>query len=93
MGRSTHVMHLDGNPGSGKELVGSEFEPLAARIPTAIAAVTGRDPIEGPPLQQFVDVDALEQLLASGGSRTRVSFTYDGMEVTVSSDGRVEIAE
>lgn len=88
MGRSKHVVHIDGSPESGNEV-----GPLAVRIPKAIAVVTGRDPVEGPPLQQFVDVEALERLLTSGASRTRVSFTYDGMEVTVRSDGRIEIAE
>lgn len=64
-------------------------------IVEAVAGVTDRDPLDVALLNGYVDTDALEALLASpeGGSRrtVRVRFTYDGCEVVVERNGRVDV--
>lgn len=59
----------------------------------AVAATTGRDPMDLPPLQHQLDADALDSLLTSAGPGTSVSvsFEYDGVDVTIGSDGRLEV--
>jgi hypothetical protein len=60
----------------------------------ALAAV-GDEPLhELPPLQHLFDVDALDTLLstaAASGADVSVSFAYEGIEVSVASDGTVRI--
>ena len=61
----------------------------------AVADALGREPFELSPLQHHVDADALDALVASrtgeGGDGLRVTFEYEAFEVTVDSDGGVEI--
>ncbi|WP_281193716.1 HalOD1 output domain-containing protein [Halorubrum sp. F4] len=52
------------------------------------------DPTElNPPIQEVIDVDALENLLQNPkpGSSIRVSFVYQGYEVTLTTHGISEI--
>ncbi|WP_227356863.1 HalOD1 output domain-containing protein [Haladaptatus salinisoli] len=59
----------------------------------AVAAVTGRDTTDVPPLYDFLNPDALDALATVRGGNTvddvRVEFTYDGVEVSVTGDGTV----
>lgn len=60
-----------------------------------VAAATGTDPFELPPLHNYVGTDALEALLASA-SRTPehdflLSFRYAGTTVRVDGSGRVSV--
>ena len=73
--------------------LGETSDRLGVRIATAVAEATGRGPLDRPPLQQYVDVDSLERLFDSGGSDLEVSFSYDGVEVTVHSGGTVRIEQ
>ncbi|MFB6075181.1 MAG: HalOD1 output domain-containing protein [Haloarculaceae archaeon] len=58
----------------------------------ALTEVTGRGPTEGPPLQQFVDVDAIDALLSrDGGEDVMVTFRYEDLRVTVSGAGSIRI--
>lgn len=61
----------------------------------AVAAATDRDPLDVALLDSYVDTDALDALLTSleDGSRraVRVSFTYDGCEVVVQRNGRLDV--
>ncbi|QLG61843.1 HalOD1 output domain-containing protein [Halorarum salinum] len=61
----------------------------------AVAAATDRNPLDVALLNEYVDPDALDALLASpedGSRRTvRTWFTYDGCEVVVGRDGRLDV--
>lgn len=61
----------------------------------AVAAVTDRKPTDLPPLHGYVDGDALDALVTSraGGDGTsiRVSFAYEGVDVTVDSDDGITV--
>jgi hypothetical protein len=60
----------------------------------ALAAVGDAPLHELPPLQHLFDVDALDTLLqtaAASGADVSVSFTYEGVELSVESDGTVRI--
>lgn len=60
---------------------------LSEAVIQAIAEETGSDPTEFRPLGEVIDPDALDALfLDTSGS---VSFRYEGMEVTVRSNGTV----
>lgn len=60
-----------------------------------VSAATNASPVELTPLQSVIDVDALNRLFASGfnGSQHSVSmsFHYEGLEVTVYREGRIEV--
>lgn len=64
-------------------------------IVSLVSAATNSSPVELTPLQSVIDVDALNRLLASesNGSHHSVStsFHYEGLEVTVDSEGRIEV--
>lgn len=74
--------------------LGRDQSPSVSII-RAIAAVTGTEPERLPPLQGYLDTDALNTLLR--GARdgrpadVRISFEYEHVEVTVDSDGRIEV--
>ncbi len=55
-----------------------------------IAAADRSDPLDLPPLQSATDVDALDRLFRSSGTRSTVSFHYDEFDVTVFDDGTIE---
>lgn len=64
-------------------------------IVDAVATATGIDPIELPPLHDYVATDALDSLLdrPTTGYTARITFTYDGLEVTVDGNGEIEISQ
>lgn len=64
-------------------------------IAIAIAEATGREPTDGPALDEYVDTDALDHLVMGDtprlGGPIHVSFSYDGMSIFVDSGGRITI--
>lgn len=59
-----------------------------------VAKVTNRDPIELPPLQHYVDADALDSLFEPADDTDtdiQLRFTYDDVEVVVESSPNPEI--
>lgn len=68
----------------------SEGTPVNAVI-SAVADATDSDPLELPPLYKAIDADALNQLFRAEPSSTeiRVSFQYEGCEVTIKGSGEV----
>jgi hypothetical protein len=65
--------------------------PLTVRVVEAVAAVRGRSADElDDPLNDVVDVDALERLVSATDGVTAVTFEYSGCTVTVSSETAVE---
>ena len=68
------------------------------RVVRAVAAYTDTDPLELQPLQEAIDAEALDALFAPTDRRQlpgpgRVQFVYEGHEVTVFSDGTVDVSE
>lgn len=79
----------------GKRTVRHEWsgdtDPSMAVV-EAVAAATGRDPYEMPPIQRAVDTDALDALVAAeNGSSLRISFEYLEATVTIHPDGVIEV--
>lgn len=71
------------------------IEAIAAREGISVTEV---EPPEFPPLYEVVNPEALDSLFApispgDGRGPGSVTFTYADYEVTVHSDGRVDIAE
>lgn len=66
-------------------------------VAEAVAAATERDPATLSPLQGRIDTDALDSFLAStrapGDEHLSVSFTYEGIEVTVDTGGGIGVRE
>lgn len=63
-------------------------------IAEAVGAARDCDPTDLPPLHDYVDTDALDSLLAGARERAecvRLSFRYDGCEVTVESDASTSV--
>lgn len=60
-----------------------------------IADQTDQDPLDMPPLHRSIDADALDELLthasAASSSDVEITFSYDGFDVTVSSDGQIDL--
>ena len=58
----------------------------------AVADALGRGPLALKPLANVIDTDALDSLFAdSSTSSLVVSFEYEGLTVTVSNEGFVEL--
>ena len=74
----------------------SEPSPVAA-VANAVAAVEGIDPVELPPLYDYVDVEAVNQLMEPDGKgvwqETTVGFTVRNWNVIVRGDGHIKIFE
>jgi hypothetical protein len=79
-----------------KEIV--EFDPrsaesITARMATAVAEATDRTVTEIPPLGEWVDCDAIEQLFSSQepANELSLSFEVEDCEVFVSNIGRIVV--
>jgi hypothetical protein len=69
-------------------------ESLTFEIVQAIATECGIDPLEMRPLQEHVDLEALDQLLqsASTARHIMISFQYEEHVVQVNGDGTVDVS-
>lgn len=86
------------SPQSGRRAVYELPEGVSPSVAVieAIAATTGVDPMDVPPLYEVVDPDALDDLFApmyDGTPRLdgEVGFTLGGCQVTVSGNGRIVV--
>lgn len=74
-------------------------ERLSSRLVAAIADHNEVDPTElSPPLYESIDLEALDLLFDStqgGRSRSegRVTFVHDGLEITIDTEGSVDVTE
>ena len=74
-------------------------ESLSIAVIIAIAEHEGVDPVElDTPLYEVVDPDALDALFSghrdgTGSPRGHLSFSYNGYEVHVTSDGDVRVSD
>jgi len=61
-------------------------------VVTAVAKAADTDPVELPPLYEYIDPDALDKLV---GDATRfegyITFDYDGYSVTTYADGEIVV--
>lgn len=84
---------IDYNEGADSYYVACESSELAStNVVLSIAALEGVGPIDLPPLAETVDPDALNRVFSlSAEVNGSISFEYAGYDVTVSSDGKLEI--
>jgi hypothetical protein len=78
-------------PSPDTTAVDAQSESVTYRIADRIAAEYDASPLDLPPLHDYVDVDAIEALLADGRPDTLVSFVYEAFVVTVRGDGTVTV--
>lgn len=79
---------------SGRARVGDGAAPLTMDVVAAIAEHEGVDPMDlDPPLFEVVDPDALDNLFNEAASNGRVTFSYNGAAVTVTSEGDVRVSD
>lgn len=70
-----------------------ESQSFTVRVLEAIAGLESMDPLDfDEPLYSVIDPDALDALFRSRRSAGFVSFEYLGYQVTVRSDGDVDVA-
>lgn len=68
--------------------------PPSEAVVDAIAAATGREPLQIEPLQNHVDTDALNALVtpqSDDGDTVQVSFSYEELGVLVDSSGTIPV--
>lgn len=73
----------------------AETDSVTVAVVEAVADLTDLEPTELPPLQGYVDPDALAELFSPTAGRIRtgqVEFAYCGHRVTVRCDGSREIS-
>lgn len=66
-------------------------EPASTATVLAVAEATGEAPTDLPPLAEAVDPEALDDLFSSAGPDTRLTFSYDGVRVTLRADDDVTV--
>jgi hypothetical protein len=83
-------------------VVDADYETEGNRSPAeviveAVAKAAGVDPLELPPLFDFVDLDAIDTLFARHDgaceAETLLSFEVDTWNVFVRSDGRIRVCD
>ena len=80
-------------PGEGPERYEyGDAESPSMAVLEAVASATDRDPVDLPVLENVLDTDALDALVThSTDATTRVSFSYDGVDVVVDSAGGIVV--
>lgn len=69
-----------------------EYPTPSAAIVEQVAAATGKQPTALQPLYEVVEADALDTLLTSSSGPISVSFTYEGIEVRLRTDGYIGLS-
>jgi hypothetical protein len=70
--------------------------PPSAAVVETVATALDCDPMEMDPLYEYIDPDALDDLVGASdsnptGRETSISFRFDGHRVTVSGSGEVAV--
>lgn len=72
----------------------SARDSASLAVVVVVATALGREPQTLTPLQSIVDTDALDKLAAESSARSgncaSISFSYEGLAVTVTSEGVIE---
>lgn len=88
-------VEFDADRGVFRATCDGDRDSASMAVVAAVAAATAVDPTDLAPLQAAVDTDALGALFpgtADGEGRGgRVSFRYEGHDVTLFGDGTVEV--
>ena len=74
----------------------SQGATVSEAVVSAVAELTGTDPLSLDPLYTAVDPDALNALFSDGSDTdrsNRVEFTYSGCHVVVTPDGDVRVSK
>jgi hypothetical protein len=85
-------IHTSDTPSATEQLSGYKTTPVVAVI-SAVAQVSGEDPFELPPLNNVINTDALNELVASERQTglESVTFEYAGYDVVVTGSGEVKV--
>jgi hypothetical protein len=71
----------------------SSERPPSLAVVEAVAAVTGSEPTKLPLLNDAINTDALDTLFVpEADDQLRVSFVYDGLDITVDGEGSVTVS-
>lgn len=90
---TTDRRSLDGE-GRGLDSLFRDTESFVYEVVSLVAEMTGRDPLELPPLFDAVDPESLQRVLQSGvGNGVSVSFQYAGCEILVTGDRDLVVLE
>lgn len=92
-----HDVDWDADSGTYRAHYEPGAESVSIRLLEAVAAVTGAEPTELEPLDEYVDPDALNVIFQPiqdrPGAHASLSFHYEGLLVVVHSDGEIELRE
>ena len=85
-----------------RQVVDAQYEPrdgtsAVAAIVAALADAAGSDPLDLPPLHDYVDTDTVDAMFDRAGRRVGneavLSFQVDTWNVFVRSDGRIRVCD
>lgn len=92
---SVEIMGPNGSQGrSGRKFEFSNNVTPSVAVVEAISEATGSDPFSGSPLHEYVDTDALNELLSEPKGEpenVQITFEYRRYEVTIVGDGTVYV--
>lgn len=95
-GYNDHSTDEPGGDGRTVTATRDRDESTARTVVEAVAEATGDDPLSMQPLYDVVDTDALDTVFEPTGGRSaqsgRVSFRFNGCDVTVHADGRTVVS-
>lgn len=90
-------VEYDTDSGTYRTFYDPDAESPSIRIAEAVATIKEADPTALDQLDAAVDPDALDAVFGptreSPGNHGSVSFVYEGLTVTVHSDGEIELRE
>ena len=67
---------------------------ISDRLLREVASNADKDMLEMPPLQETIDVEALDRVIESaeaGGGKARLEFEYAGYRITITDEGVVDV--
>lgn len=78
----------DGESGGADDPLVREYDAEAPSeaVVGAVAAATGRSPLDLPPLFRSVEADALDAAVGGGEESVRATFSYAGCRVALTGD-------
>lgn len=75
---------------TGQRFEYADGESMTMAIIDAVATVRDADPLELSPLYGVISADALDTLVTRGDN-LEVTFSYEGLRITVYSDGEIVV--